>query len=235
MVALRIFAMKDMDLWGLCNVRDDRWAQMFEQAASGTEPGRFVRILSPTGGSDRSCILYDVTKFECLGYFEFSWSGQPWYRYELGLRPGLVAHLRHRSSKQELYFMVNWLHGVPADKQAVALSEWASRQDAPVIAVGTYDFEYRPETQPTTTTGRRGYQALTANGGFQWLMPDNPVRTVWRGDLDAIDDFVLLADSKHKLAGHSRVIVEPDDFPDNDLTPDHRPLWAMITIRPDGR
>lgn len=235
MVALRISEMKGVDVWGLCEVLDEFWAKLFEQAASDNEPGRFGRFLSPTGGSDRSCILYDRTKFECLGRFEFNWSGQPWYRHELGLRPGLVAHLRHRSSGQDLYFMVNRLYGLSADKQAAALTEWASHQDAPVLAMGTYDFAYRPEAELASPAGRRGYPVLTANGVFQWLMPDNPVQTVWRGNLDTIDDFILLADREHRLTGRSQIIVEPGDFPDTELTPDHRPVSATFTIRPVGR
>ena len=128
--------------------------------------------------------------------------------------------------------MVNWLYGAPADDQAVALNEWAGRQDIPVVAVGTYDFQYRPATRPVYTPGRLGYALLTDNGVFQWLMPDNPIRTVWRGDLDIIDDFILLADGKHRLVGRSHVLVEPGDFPDNELTPDHRPVLATLTIRP---
>jgi hypothetical protein len=234
-VAVRMSEMKGVDLWGLCEVQDDHWARLFEQAASGTEPGQFARILSPTGGSDRSCILYDRTKFECLGSFEFSWAGQSWYRRDLGLRPGLVAHLRHRETKQDLYFMVNRFHGVSADKQAAMLSEWAGKQEIPVVAVGTYDFQYRPEATSASSTDRRGYPTLTANGVFQWLMPDNPVPTVWRTGLDAIDDFILLADSRHMLAGRSQVIVESDDFPDNEMTPNHRPISATLTIRPVAR
>jgi hypothetical protein len=234
MTALRISEFKDVDLWGLCEVRDDHWARLFEQAACGVEPGRFVCILSPTGGSDRSCILYDTTKFDCLGWFEYTWAGLPWYRLELGLRPGLVAHLRCRTGGQEFYFMVNRLCGTPADKQAATLKEWASQQEIPVLAVGTYDFEYAPQLD-LSTTERRGYPILTGGGVFQWLMPENPVQTVWRGDIAAIDDFVLLADGKHRLTGRTQVIVEPNDFPDSELTPNHRPVRALMTILPPAR
>ncbi len=233
-VASRISEMKGVDLWGFCRVRDESWARLFAQAAGGMDSGRFIRIVSPTAGSDRSCILYDKTQFDCLGSWEFSWAGQPWYSRELGLRPGLVAHLQHRTTGQELYFMVNWLHGPTADKQASILTEWAADQDIPIIAVGTYDFEYRTENLMSSPTTRRGYPTLTAGGVFQWLMPDNPVPTVLRGDLGVIDDFVLLADKERKLTGRSLVIVQPDDFPDSNLTPDHRPVSATLTVRTTG-
>jgi hypothetical protein len=231
--ALWISEMKGVALWGLCEVRNDIWAKLFEEAADGVEPGRFIRILSPTGGSDRSCILYDKTQFDCLGWFELSWAGHPWYRRELYLRPGLVAHLRHRATRQALYFMVNRFYETAADKQAAALSEWAGRQDIPVLAVGTYDFEYRPEAQLSSAAGRRGDPALTDTGVFRWLMPDNPIPTVSRGGQGVSDDFVFLADRQHRLTGRSEVIVPPDDLP-SDLMPDHRPVSATITIRPAG-
>ncbi len=231
-VSVRISEMNDVSLWGFCEVQNELWAELFEQAANGLEPGRFARITSPTAGRDRSCILYDRTQFDCLGWFEFSWAGQPWYSCTLALRPGLVAHLRHRVTRQELYFMVNLFRGTMSDKQAAVLTEWARCQEIPVLAVGTYDFEYRPETQPPAETVRRGYPALTATGVFQWIMPDNPMPTVSRGELGAIDDFVLLADPQHKFAGRSQVMVQPEDFPDNDLTPDHRPVAATLIIKP---
>jgi hypothetical protein len=231
-IAARISGMKGVALWGFCEVKDDHWAELFEQAANGVEPGRFARIVSPTPGGDRCCILYDRTQFDCLGWFEFSWAGRPWYSYEQHLRPGLVAHLSHRATKQAFYYMVNRIQGAIADKQAALLPEWACQQDIPVVAVGTYDFDI---TSPTPSiAGRRGYPILTATGIFQWIMPDNPLPTVSRGDLGVIDDFVFLADSQHRLTAKSMVISEPDDFPDSDLTSNHRPVSATLTIRPIG-
>ena len=233
-VAARISEMRDVALWGFCEVQSERWAELFQQAADGLEPGRFVRIFSPTAGNDRSCILYDKTQFDCLGWFEFAWAGQPWYSLELHLRPGLVAHLCHRATKQQFYFMVNRIQGATADKQAALLPQWAGQQDIPVLAVGTYDFEYRPDAQPSSAAGRRGYPTLPGTGVFQWVMPDNPIPTVSRGDLGAIDDFVLLADSQNKLTARSKVVSQPEDFPDNDMTPDHRPVSTTISMRSTG-
>ena len=229
-VALRISEIEGVDLWGLCEVRDERWAALFREAACEDDPGAFASILSPTGGSDRSCILYDRRKFDCLGCSELDWRDQSWYRYGMALRPSLVARLRHRASGSEFHFMVNRLGGFEAEKQAAALNDWAKRQEIPVIAVGTYDFEYRSETTSLSPNRRRGYASLTVDGAFEWLMPINPVRTVSRGDFDEIDDFVLLSGWKKWLQGRSMILVDPEDFPDNEMTPDHRPVKAAITL-----
>jgi hypothetical protein len=233
-VALQISQIKGVDLWGLCEVRDESSARLFEGAANQDEPGRFARVLSPTAGSDRSCILFDRAKFEGLGCIELPWRGHRWYHRSLGLRPGLAVHLRHRATGLGLYFVVNRFYTPTSDEQAVVLNQWAAGQDIPVIAVGTYDFPYRQETGPVYNAGRQGYAALTADGIFRWLKPAQPIPTIRRDGFDTTDDFIFLAGNGQSLSGQSWVLVEGRDFPNDGMTSNHRPIMATLTVQPSA-
>lgn len=231
LVALRIARFQGVSLWGLCEVRDERWAQLFTQAAGENEPGNFAGILGPTGGSDRSCIIYDTTQFELVASFEINWQDRLWYCAKMPARPPLVARLRHRASGQEFFFMVNRLYGCQTDRQAAALNAWAAGRTIPVVAAGTYDFQYDPDTGPLCPAGQQTLMALIADGVFHWLAPDNPVGTLdWNRDI--IDDFVFLANTRGRLQGQSHIVVDPGDFPSDEMTSDHRPVQATLMVNP---
>ncbi|MHC4641549.1 MAG: hypothetical protein ACYS32_07885 [Planctomycetota bacterium] len=68
-VASQIVDMNGVDIWGLCEV-DASWAQGFEQAAEGDEPGDFNSVLGTTGNTDRLLILYDNQQFTELERLE---------------------------------------------------------------------------------------------------------------------------------------------------------------------
>ncbi len=231
LVALRIARFQGVGLWGLCEVRNDHWAQLFQQAAGENEPGDFVSILSSSGGSDLSCIIYDTTQFELVGGFEINWQDRLWYSPNMPLRPPLVARLRHRAGGQEFFFMVNRLYACQTDRQTAALNAWAVGQTIPVVAAGTYDFQYNPDAGPLCPAGQDALLALIANGAFRWVPPDNPTGTLdWHRDI--IDDFIFLANATGRLSGCSHIITEPGDFSSDEMTSDHRPVQATLTIRP---
>lgn len=231
LTALRIFETAGVHLWGLCEVRDDRWAKLFEGAAGDDEPGRFARLLSPTRGSDRSLILYDLERFEPIRYFELDWSGEPWHTPDMALRPALIAQLRHRATGGEFFFVVNRLDPKCAARQAVKLNAWAARQSIPVIAVGTYYFQYGLHPHPLRCDGRKGLTVMTIEGVFNWVKPENPIRT-YDSDAGTIEDFIFVANAVGRWHVRSHIVVEPGDFPDDQATPDHRPVRATVSIGP---
>lgn len=233
LTALRMARFQGVHLWGLCEVRDTHWAEMLVQAAGENEPGDFVGIVSRTEGTDGSCIIYDKTQFDLIRAFEIDWTDQLWYCARIPLRPPLVAHLRHRAQGQEFFFMVNRLYNCQIERQAAALNFWADGKTLPVVAVGTYDFQYDPDTGPLYPNGQQGLMALIAKGVFRWLPPDNPVAT-FNWDREVINDFFFLARTFGRLLGQSRIVVEPGDFVARE-TSNYRPVRAVFTVSaPDG-
>ncbi|MBN1362518.1 MAG: hypothetical protein JW993_18115 [Sedimentisphaerales bacterium] len=230
LAALRVARFQGVHLWGLCEVKNSQWAELFVRAAGENEPGEFIGIISRTGGTDQSCIIYDTTRFDLVRSFEIDWADRLWYCPRMPIRPPLVAHLRHRATGQELLFMVDRMYGCRIDMQAEALNAWASAQTLPLVAVGTYDFQYDPETGPLCPDGQKALLALIADGVFHWLAPDNPVST-FNWDRDVIDDFVFLANTSGRLSGQSRIVVEPGDFAGGDTASNHRPVQATLNVR----
>lgn len=228
-ISLRVAQMRGVDLWGLAEVRDARWAELLKGAAQENRPGRMVPLLSPTGGSDRSLILYDAAQFELLQSFELGWEGQSWYRPDMVLRPALIAQLRHKPTEREFFFMVNRFLPAWAVMQAVKVNDWAARQTIPVIAVGSYYFQYALSPQAIWCEGRKGLKLMAYDGAFQWIKPENPIKT-FDHKANTIEDFVFLANAAAKLQAQSTILVEPGDFPDSASTSDHRPIRTTLTV-----
>jgi len=234
-VAGQIAAMDGVDLWGMCEVDGATWAQNFEVGAETGEPGDFTAILGTTGDSDSLLILYDNQQFTEVNHFEISWANRPWYTPSMSPRSPLVVRLRHNATNQEFFFMVNHLYrgtGVDARRldQARYLSEWASQQTIPVIAVGDYNFDWDLDFNDSADNYNKGLGAMTAHS-FDWLKPAQLVRT-HDSTYNSVLDFVFLANYAGVISGASEVVVRPNDFPDDNTTPDHRPVKAILNIGP---
>ncbi len=234
-VAGQMAAMNGVDLWGLCEVDGTTWAQSFEVGAETGELGDFTTILGTTGGSDRLLILYDNQQFTEVDHFEIGWINRPWYTPNMRPRSTLVARLRHNSTNQEFFFMVNHLYrGTGVDPrrldQARYLSEWTTQQTLPVIAVGDYNFDWDLDFNDSADNYNKGLGAMTAHG-FDWLKPAHMV-TTHDSNYNSVLDFVFLANYAGMISGTSEIVVRPNDFPDDNTTPDHRPVRAVLDIGP---
>ncbi|MFC1636476.1 endonuclease/exonuclease/phosphatase [Planctomycetota bacterium] len=234
-VANQMAAMSGVDLWGLSEVNDTTWAQSFEVGAETGEPGDFTAILGTTGNTDRLLILYDSHQFTEVANFEIGWANRPWYTSNMRPRSALVVRLRHNATNQEFFFMVNHLYrgsGVDPRRldQARYLSEWTTQQTLPVIAVGDYNFDWDLDFNDSADNYNKGLGAMTAHG-FDWLKPVHMV-TTHDSHYNSVLDFVFLANYAGVISGTSEIVVRPNDFPDNNTTPDHRPVKAVLNIGP---
>jgi endonuclease/exonuclease/phosphatase family metal-dependent hydrolase len=230
-VADRIAGFSDVDIWGLCEVYSSR-AGDYEQAAEDGEGADFGRVQgSNVSFGIRLLILYDNDRFELIAYEELhaiNVSGT--------VRPPLVAHLRIRSSGDEFKFMVNHLYrGSEAGRiqQSTMLNDWAENETLPVIAVGDYNYDWR--VVGGETDHDVGYDRITEDDVFEWLRPTMLSETQYSPSYDpAVLDFVFLANDEGAVSGTSEIIVEPDDFPDDHTTSDHRPIMATLILGPSG-
>lgn len=225
--ALHIYQTPGVDLWGLAGVRNAWWAELFRDAAAENGRPGVTSVLSPTRGGNRLLILYDPRVFDLITTFELDWEGEPWRTPYVALRPALVGHLRHLATGQELLFMVNSLHPDWAAQQAERLARWIRSQNLPVVAVGTYWFQYNLGSRPLRCQGQAGLSTLQTDG-IRWVVPEELVRT-YDGPCDTIEDFVFLANGA-RIHGQSRIMVGPGDSPGRTLTGSHRPVRATFTI-----
>jgi len=226
-VAERIRAYQEVDLWGLSEVESDQDAAAFERAAEEGEGADFRRITGTTGGTDRLSIVYDADRFTLVRHFELS-----------DINPGmvrapLVAHLRERATGREFLFMVNHLYRGNAQarhRQAEQLNAWGRSQTLPVIAVGDYNFDW--EVNGGDAAHDRGYDNLTREGVFTWVRPATLVKTNCSPQYNSVLDFVFVNQAARGWRGESWIDVVPGDCPDGPQKSDHRPVRAVF--RPGG-
>jgi hypothetical protein len=226
LVALRMAAAEGVGLWGLCSSRNDRRVELLTQAAGENESNRFLTIRN-VAAAGRCLVVYDAGCFEPLMRFDLDWEGEPWCKPQTTLPPALVVRFRHHPTDLEFYFMVNCLDSTCAAQQVARLHEWAARQTLPVIAVGTYWFQYGLGLRPVPCAGRKGLTTLLSDGVFKWLMPAHLVKT-YNSEAETIEDFVFVAHASGRLRGRSQIVTGPSDFSGG--RPSHRPVKAEFTV-----
>jgi hypothetical protein len=227
----RVSGFEGVDLWGFSEVTAS-WAGTLMQAASQGEEGSFDTILGTTGGGDRLLIVYNSTKLEKVGREEL-------HAINVGgsVRSPLVGTFNIRATGQVFKFMVNHLYRTNdpgRHQQASQLNNWGQGESLPVIAVGDYNFDW--EVQDGENKHDHGYDLMTQASVFHWIRPAVLVKTqASTGYPPSVLDFVFVHDGESgNLTGTSEIIVVPGDFPDDDNTPDHRPLLAQISLDGPG-
>lgn len=223
-VSQRIAEFGDVDIWGLSEVLAVD-AEAYEFAAEAGKGADFDSLLGTTGGADRLMLLWDAERFELVDSGEMLTVG------ETGRAP-LWAQLRERSSGMEFIVMVNHLHrsndGI-RHRQATSLNEWATTQSLPVINVGDFNFDYEIDESKWDA----GYGNLTAGGVWKWVKPATLTTTQcsgWPCRYNSVLDFIFVAGPAQAWPATSEIIVRDGDFPDDDTTPDHRPVQATFTL-----
>ncbi|MCP4411091.1 MAG: hypothetical protein GY808_00735, partial [Gammaproteobacteria bacterium] len=187
-VAQRIIEIDGCDIWGLSEVRNQGWANIFEVAAEDGENADFIQVLGTTGGADKLLIIFNSNKFDLVDSEELhdiNVSGT--------VRAPLVARLKIKSTGNEFYFMVNHLYRSKADKrhlQATLLNNWAESQQIPVIAVGDYNFDWSVTNGDTDHDD--GYDNMIADSVFEWIRPTTLYKTQ-DSNYNSILDFVFVS------------------------------------------
>jgi hypothetical protein len=118
------------------------------------------------------------------------------------------------------------------------LNEWAVATDASVVAVGDYNYDW--DTQNGDADHDPGYDSLVVDGVFEWVRPDDLVRTQCttreRSDgavdcrYNSVLDFVFVAGDAQDWQATATIVTWENDFPDDHFHPDHRPVMATFDI-----
>ena len=238
-------AAKDgVDLWGLCEVRADRFETYLEGAAEG-EGTEFQIIRGSTGGPKlRLAIIYDTSVLEPVG------APMELRAVALGssLRAPLVQQFRGKRTGQKFFFMVNHLkccgNGISKRKQQCKLiNEWVAQQQLPVIMCGDLNIPY--PIYEGSGSSRRGpaFDVLVEEGPFTWLEPEYLAKTQANDNFDTILDYIMVANIQpvieqwsfdaHILKRDGDEPVGPGDpsgFRDDANSTDHRPVDVILTL-----
>lgn len=151
-------------------------------------------------------------------------------------RSPLFVRLKDKLTEQQLIVMTNHLARGNAkfrQQQAAGLREWARDQNVPVIALGDFnmDYDYR------SMKGNAAFDEMVRDNVWSWLAPETYVDTNWSDrDGDGIDnypdsmlDLAFAAGAAKEWGIDCRIIVRPNDFPDDEATSDHRPIELLFT------
>lgn len=227
-IAAQIAAFEGIDLWVLQEAAGWKSGELFSASAGEGEPGTFAFVQGTTGGDIPLMTLYDATRFELLGWeelHEVNFTGT--------VRAPLVLHLLDTETGVEFLLVNNHLYRTQEDDrdhQATLLNQWARQQTLPIVAGGDYNFDYDVPDGPPLED--RGYDNLTADGVFVWVMPDELVPTQCTNSLpcryDEVLDFIFTAGDARQWLAESVIVVRPGDFPDDRRKSDHRPVVATF-------
>jgi endonuclease/exonuclease/phosphatase family metal-dependent hydrolase len=228
-IATQLSAFQGCDVICLSEVNDAN----FERYASALDD-QYHEVHGNTGRSDRLQILVRRDRYDVLEHTELSQ-----YR-EHTLNKGnhrspLFVRIKNRNSGTEMIVMTNHLARGNAEfrqDQAVGLREWARDQNVPVIALGDFnmDYDYR------RMKGNAAFDEMVRDNVWTWLAPHDFIDTNWSdrdGDgndnyPDSMLDLAFAAGAAKEWGIECRVIVRPDDFPDDKSTSDHRPIELVF-------
>jgi hypothetical protein len=224
-----------IDIWGISEVSAS-WAPTLEAAAEAAGGVDYGSVLGTTGGADRLLILYNDERFDLTGTEELEDINIGGY-----VRAPLVATLLDNESGAQFSVMMNHLYRTnegARHQQSTMLNQWATTTDATVIALGDYNYDW--ETVGGDADHDLGYDNLVADGVFEWVRPSTLARTQCskrtRSDgtvycrYDSVLDFVFVAGGAQDWQATGSIVTWEDDFPDDHLHPDHRPVSATFVL-----
>ena len=214
----------------------------FEKAFDDAWPKTYDHFQSKSGkianAPNRHLILlYDYTRLYMVSKTEVAdVDGKP---LTGGDYPApLVAHFRDNTDDKE--FMVVLVQFAENDlelqkKQAEGLREWIRSASQPVVVLGNFNFDYQIENE----SANEAFDAFTKGGVYKWVKPLEMMDAVWvdeDGDgtndqAGVLADFAFLAGRAKKWPATCRIVKRGRDFPDDERTPNHRPVELIVNTK----
>lgn len=193
----------------------------------------FELIMSRSGRNDRLAIAFDTRLFDLIKSFEIKE-----INYKNRYRSPLVAHLKDKNSGVEFFVMNNHLARGKEEVRLIQTKQlvaWARTQLLPVVALGDYNLDY----VFATGKGNSGFASMLYDNVWKWIKPVELIDTNWYDNPEEPDgkddypgsmlDFAFVSGPAKKWNATCKIIVRPDDFPDDQKTSDHRPFELLIS------
>ncbi len=212
--------------------------QVYVESLSKRFIKRYSFLLGASGQfqnreNQRLFLAYNQNRFEAVSHLDM-------HKYEkLKLNDGahaspFVVNLKDKVTNQEIVVVVCHFSLRNSDlrqTQALALRKWAKTIAKPVIAIGSFNFDYQIKKQ----TGNTAFDEFTKDGIWKWSKPEKLVDTCWLAGEDGKDrypdtivDFAFTSNFPNDWNSSSKIIVREGDFPDDDQTSDHRPIELLV-------
>jgi hypothetical protein len=209
--------------WLFNEVQSQSWLTTLADAA---DDGATYGTAFGTEGYDiRLGLAWDEAVFEVLDTYELD-------DVNVGgtVRPSLVAHVRVRANGTELLVVANhfWRSDwAKRQEQARILNEWGAAQTLPVLTMGDFNLDW--DVEGGDTDHDEGYDALTANGVWSWVRPEELVPTQC-SSFQSVLDFGFVGGAAQQWAASSEILRTESSYCHNEDNPDHRPLRVTLTI-----
>ncbi|MFW7381501.1 MAG: endonuclease/exonuclease/phosphatase family protein [Oligoflexus sp.] len=213
---------RGVHIWGFQEVYS-YWYEPIIEGLSQINGEAFQGVLGKSGGGDRLLIAYNPQILELESFEELEW-----INIQGRVRAPLVASLRIISSGERFKFVNNHLYRSRASdrhQQARLLNEWGRQSSVPIVAVGDYNFDWDLQRK-----GRDlGYDLLTKDETFQWVQPDELIKTQCSPRYNTILDFIFLSSQARSWKASSKIKFPEPEYCDKDpFRSDHRPVTALI-------
>ena len=227
-VAMRVSQMPAYDLWGFSEASQSDFP-LLEEACELNSDFDFQRI-EGSKSNDRLLVIFNAQRLEKIRSLELTaiedGEGNQPFTWQ-NIRPPLGGKFKDKASGREFYFFVNHFHRGNAEnrqRQSRALLRWAQSADAPVIVSGDFNFDWDIDLK----AGNAAFDIFTQHNQFDWLEPQQFIKTQTSPRYNSILDFIFMAKAPSVWSATSSILVTPGDEPDNDIVPDHRPVEGFI-------
>lgn len=229
-IADQIMSLPRYDIYGFSEVRPQDFATIRDRLGDA-----YACRYSKSGYNDRLAYAIRKDRFQIVNQLEL----KEFESHKLNpgnYRSPYITEVKDNRTGRELTLVLNHLARGKAEirqAQAAGLSAWAaSLGDTPLIAIGDYNFDY----VFATDKGNVAFDVFLKDDVFKWVRPSPMVDSNWfDGNGDGIDDypgslldFVFVGGEAKAWESQCRVLVREDDFPDNKITSDHRPVEFTI-------
>lgn len=221
----------DCDILGLSEVQNQDTLEELERVLDIATGVSWHSFIGSTGGTDRLAIIYNPLSVTPIDYEELMA-----VEAERGRAPLAVTFV-HRETSTPFMVVVNHLYrGNSGDNrfkrlnQSESLNQWARSIQLPVIAVGDFNYDWNIHSGEPNL----GFHALTADGVFEWVMPEQLVGTQCSEDVAnprSVLDFVFVSGAALGWEGVSTILETQSSYcPDDSARSDHRPVRADFLL-----
>ena len=213
-------------IWALSEVPNESFVQQLAVSAGG-DADPFEYVYGTTGGRLHLALMWDPSQVELTEWWELD---------ALNIagtaRAPLVGAFTTVASDEPFLVVNNHLWRSEEryrHTQATGLNEWVQEQTLPAVALGDFNFDW--DVPGGEDSHDLGYDLMTEDGHWTWVVPDELVVTQCSGFYNSILDFVFVGNAAQQWGATSIIREQQNSYcRDDETRSDHRPVQADFLI-----